>query len=401
MQTKRATERLTCPFIRAVSRPGAYGDGGRGSYGLHLVVTPTAKCFRQRLYYNGRVHNLGLGGWPDVSLDAARQKAIANRQIVRAGGDPMAAKRLPKVPTFAEAAEAAIEMLRPTWKPSSNSESAWRSSLRTYAYPKIGGLRIDAIEVGHLKGVLAPIWNEKRTTALHLKQRLGVILTFAISEGHRTDNPIEAAVAGLPKARAVKVQHHAALHYSEVAAAVAKVKAAKVNDSIKQAFEFMVLTGCRSGEVRGARWSEIDLKAALWVVPAARMKAEKEHPVPLSDRAIAVLKEARTRHKGDLVFPNAKGTALSDYHLGARLLPKLGIAATAHGFRSSFRDWAGELSGAAHAVCEAAIAHTINNKAEAAYHRTNYLEQRRELMQAWAHYLGDQGGKVVKLAARR
>ena len=237
-----------------------------------------------------------------------------------------------------------------------------------------------------------------------MKHRVHEVLKWAIGEGHRSDSPVDAAAATLPKARAAKVRHHAALPYGEVAAAIAKVRgcnAPNATAAVKLAFEFLVLTASRSGEARGARWSEIDLEAALWVVPAARMKAGKEHRVPLSARALAVLREARRLHKGDIVFPNSQGKPLADYHLGARLLPKAGVKATAHGFRSSFRDWGSELSGATDDALEPALAHAIPNKAKAAYARSDLLEQRRELMQAWAHYLGVQGGQVVKLAARR
>ncbi len=215
-----------------------------------------------------------------------------------------------------------------------------------------------------------------------MKHRVHEVLKWAIGEGHRSDSPVDAAAATLPKARAAKVRHHAALPYGEVAGAIAKVRgcnAPNATAAVKLAFEFLVLTASRSGEVRGARWSEIDLEAALWVV---RMKAGKEHRVPLSARALAVLREARRLHKGDIVFPNSQGKPLADYHLGARLLPKAGVKATAHGFRSSFRDWGSELSGATDDALEPALAHAIPNKAKAAYARSDHFEPRRALMDA-------------------
>ncbi len=220
---KAAEQRLTAGFINSIAKPGSYGDGGRGSNGLRLVVTAAGtKHFRQRLYYNGKRHNLGLGPCALVSLAQAREKALANRRITLADGDPLAEKRKPAVPTFAEAAEAVIELRAPTFKPGSNSEANWRNSLARYAFPKIGGLRVDAIGPAHVAGVLEPIWTDKRTTAERVKERVREVLQWSPGRGFRTDNPVDAAAATLPKARVVKVKHHAALPYSEVAGAIAR-----------------------------------------------------------------------------------------------------------------------------------------------------------------------------------
>ena len=413
-----AKRRLTLAFLKTAT-PGTYGDGGQGSHGLQAHVTYSRNLkrkvyWRQRYYANGQRRSLGFGQWPRVSLGEAREKAAENHKLIQAGGHPLAANRKPKVPTFAQAVEKQIERLRPSWKAGSTSEREWRNSLTTYAYPKIGSLPITAIESAHIVAVLEPIWHTKRTLAKRVKERMHRVFDAARGEGCRKDNPVDGVDAALPKARAVAPKHHAALPYDEVAAAVAKVRAGAVLPTAKLgkpapvfkfAFEFMVLTAARSGEVKGATWAEIDLEAALWVVPGSRMKGGKEHRVPLSGRAVEVLRAAhRLNPNSKWVFPSPNGKELSEYHFSVKRIRQAGVKATVHGFRSSFRDWAAEVSGASHAVLEAAIAHANPNKAEAAYHRTDYLDQRRPLMEAWAHYLGDQGdqsGKVVKLAARR
>ena len=234
----------------------------------------------------------------------------------------------------------------------------WRSSLSTYAYPKLGKLTVDKITTAHVLSALMPIWNEKRETAQRVRQRIGAVMKWAIAEGHRDDNPAGDAIAqALPRNSAPKV-HHRALPYGEVAAALATVRESGAWWATKAAFEFLVLTASRSGEVRGARWDEID--GDVWTVPAGRMKAGRPHRVPLSTRAMEVLAEARAHEDGcGLVFPSVRGNILSDMTI-SKLVKELGIQAVPHGFRSSFRDWCGE-TGAAREVADASLARRLVN----------------------------------------
>lgn len=264
------------------------------------------------------------------------------------------------------------------------SAEIWRSSLSTYAYPKLGRLTVDKITTAHVLSALMPIWNEKRETARRVRQRIGTVMKWAISEGHRDDNPAGDAIAqALPRNSAPKV-HHRGLPQGEVGEALAIVRASGEWWATKAAFEFLGLTASRSGEVRGARWDEID--GDVWTVPAERMKAGRPHCVPLSTRALEVLSEARAYEDGSgLVFPSMRGNVLSNMTL-SKLVKELGIQAVPHGFRSSFRDWCGE-TGAAREVAEAPLAHTIENKAEVAYARSDLFNRRRALMQDWTDYV--------------
>ena len=320
----------------------------------------------------------------------ARAAAFERWKIAKAGGDPRKEDgKAALSPTFAEAAEAVIAMHAPTWR-SPKSGPQWRASLETYAYPSIGELPVSEITPGHVMAVLLPIWNNKRETARRVKQRISAICRWAVAQGYRTDDPAGIVVdAALPR-NAVKRRPMPALPYDEVADCIAKVKAShRASASSKLALEFLVLTAARSAEVRKATWDEIDIKARTWTVPAARMKANRDHRVPLSERALEVLIEVAEMADGSgLVFPGARrGRPLSE-NTHAKLLRELGFDAVTHGFRSSFRDYAAEQTHTPHAVMEAALAHTIKNKAEAAYARSDLFEKRRELMDLWAQYLG-------------
>ena len=341
----------------------------------------------------GKRRDLGLGGYPLVSLAEAREAAFNNRKLARAGGDPMALKRRPEVPRFAEAATAVIEIHRPSWKAGGKSAAQRESSLREYVFPRIGDKRVESIDTADVMSVLLPVWHSRPETARRVRQRIGAIMRWAVAQGFRPDNPAgEALGAALPKHNGVK-QHQRALPHGEVGAALAKVRASEAWPATKSAFEFLVLTACRSGEVRLARWDEFDIEEATWTVPADRMKAAREHRVPLSQRALEVLHEARGLADGSgLVFPSPTGRALSDSTL-SKLLRELGIDAVPHGFRSSFRDWCGECSNAPREVAEAALAHVVRNKTEAAYARSDLFEKRRQLMADWAGYVAGGGGR--------
>ena len=381
--------KLTQSFVNAQAKPGSFGDG-RGGHGLHLVVSPTgAKKFRQRLFFDGRPHNLGLGNARKVKLEDARKAAERNHALAKAGENPrMAAlrqRRMAKAPTFAEAADKVIARHAPGHKDGAKTERAWRSGMATYCQP-IASFPVSVIEPWQLLAILEPLFATKRRTGEQMRDRIRKVFAWARAHGYRRDNPMDDIMAAIPKGQA-QGKHHAALHNGDVAKAVAKVRGANfVVEPVKLAYEFMVLTAVRLGNARNAKWSDIDLDAKVWSVPGEGMKMGEPHRVPLSSRAIAILEQARKLHDGDIVFVVA-GKPVAENRFGkGRLREPLGIEATNHGFRSSFRDWSSE-QGYSHDLLERALAHKVRNATEAAYNRTDLLEQRRPLMQAWADYL--------------
>ena len=383
--------RLSARFVETIKEPGTYGDG-RGSGGLSLRVKRTArghlaKSWGQRISVDGRPRNLGLGTWPHVSLAEARQKCVLNL-LARQRGELVTGRKR-TVPTFEEAAEKVIAVHRAGWKDGSRSEADWRGTLRDYAMPKLGRRPVDRITTGDVMRILLPIWNEKRVTARRVRQRIAAVMRWAVAQGYREDNPAgEAIGAALPK-NGVPAQHLAALPYAEVAGTLERVRGSGAYPGTVLAFEFLVLTACRSGEVRGAQWNEMDLAGREWRIPPERMKTDREHRVPLSTRALAVLREAREFADGSrLVFPSARGGPLSEVAISA-LVRQLKIGAVPHGFRSSFRDWAAECSNAPREVCELALAHVNTNAIEAAYRRTDLFERRRALMEQWSAFLAE------------
>ena len=277
-----------------------------------------------------------------------------------------------------------IDFHRPTWR-NPKSAAQWEASLRNYAFPAFGHIPVDRITSADILAAVHPIWNTKRETARRTRQRISAVMKAAIAAGHRNDNPAgDALTAALPRGGPTQ-KHQRALPHDQVAAALATVRASNAYPSTKLAFEFLVLTAARSGEVRLMTWDEVHLDTGLWIVPAERMKALREHRVPLSAGASAVFADAAHLRDGDLVFPSVTGRPMSDATL-SKLIRELGIDAVPHGFRSSFRDWCGD-SGQPRELAEAALAHTIRNKAEAAYARTDLLDRRRAMMEAWSTYL--------------
>ena len=385
--------KLTVAFVRKATKPGRYGDG----MGLQLFITPTGgKSWVQRLVIQGVRRDLGLGPVDRVSLGEARKIAFENRNVARSGGDPRTAAN-PAVPTFREAVEAVLAIQRGAWRDSRKSEGQWRASLRDYAMKRLGNMPVDSIRSADVLAVLWPIWNTKRETARRVKQRISMVMRWAMAEGHRESNPADAIGAALPKVGPTR-KHQRALPHSEVAGAIATVRASKAWPMTQLALEFMVLTAARSGEVRAAMWSEIDLDGATWTVPGDRMKAGREHRVPLSGRAMAILAEARElSDASDLLFPSVTGRVMSNATIG-KLLRERGIDAVPHGFRSSFRDWAGD-TGKPRELAEMALAHVVKG-VEGAYARSDLFVRRRRLMESWAIYLAVRPvGTVVPLRA--
>ncbi len=374
---------LSAAFVRAAP-PGRYCDG----HGLYLYVQPSgARSWVQRLVIRGRRRDFGLGSAQLVPLADAREKARANRRLAREGGDPLAERRRARgMPSFAEAAERVLEQKRSGWRNQRHAHN-WMTSLRRHAFPRIGKMPVSEVTAADVLEVLAPIWHAKMAMARSVHQRMRSVLEWAVAMEYRTDNPCDRVQSVLgPQHRVVR--HMRALPHREVAAALGTVQSSDALPVVKLAFEFLLLTAARWGEVRRAEWPEIDAVEGVWTVPAMRMKTKREHRVPLCRRALEILDEARTLANGAarLVFAREGGRPLADPQL-RQLVRENAIAAVPHGFRSSFRDWAAECTDTPHAVMEAALAHVVRNKVEAAYARSDLFERRRILMADWAAYL--------------
>ena len=365
------------------AEPGKHGDGR----GLFLLVKPTgSRSWVLRYQLKGQRRDLGLGAYPDVTLARAREKALEARRLVADGIDPLAERKKTKFLKFSDAASALIDSKRRGWKNAKHA-AQWSATLNTYAMPKLGDLDVKVIETVDVVAVLKVIWNEKPETASRVRQRIEAVLDYATAIGVRSgDNP--ARWRGhldhlLPKPNKVRaVKHHAAMAYGDVPAFMA---ALALREGVSaRALAFTILTAARSGETREMRWAEIDLDNSMWIIPAERMKAAKEHRVPLSDAALRLLGERGDN--GDLIFnSDAKpGKPISDMSMTAVLRRMSLNGVTVHGFRSSFRDWAGETTAFPREVIEAALAHQLKDKAEAAYARGDLLDKRRQLMEAWA-----------------
>jgi integrase len=340
---------------------------------------------------------MGLGSFPSVTLADARDKARQLRAFAREGVDPIAAREARRSAasaeqqaqkTFSEVAAQYIAQHEMSWK-NSKHQAQWTATLRTYAEPSIGKLLVRDVRAAHVIGVLEPIWTTKTETATRVRSRIELVLDYAAVRGYREGlNPARwkgNLDGALPNASKVApVRHHAAVEVKEVAVFMKRLGSQEGVGA--RALEFAVLTAARSGEVRGATWAEIDLKAALWTIPAARMKSGREHRVPLSKPAIRLLRSLPgDRLPEDYVFPGMRGP-LSDMSLTA-VLRRMGVPATAHGFRSTFRDWVSEYTEHSGEVAEMALSHVIGDKVEAAYRRGDLMEKRVALMTDWASFL--------------
>lgn len=372
---------LSAAFVRTVKAPGKYTDG----HGLFLKVEASgARRWVQRIVIRGKRTEIGLGSASLVSLAQAREMAQENRREARQGGDPLRAKREAQATlTFEEAARKVHAIHAPSWRNAKHA-AQFISTLETYAFPNIGGHRVPDITTADVLAVLQPIWLEKPETARRVRQRIGTVMKWAVAQGWRQDNPAESISSALPRQSRAQ-RHRKAMPYGEVGDCLKAIRASKASPFTKLALELLVMTACRSGEVRLADWSEMDLDRAVWTIPGERMKAGRAHRVPLSDHVVALLRQAQALGTGSgLVFPGAKaGRPLSDMTL-AKLVKELGFDVDVHGFRTSFKTWAQEKTNAPREVSEAALAHVIRDKAEAAYARSDLFEKRRELMEAWS-----------------
>ena len=376
---------------------GRHHDGG----GLYLQVVGGSRVWVQRITFSGKVRQIGHGPFPLVSLQDARRRAFETKQAVRDGRDPLAERRGSEQPlTFGEAVSRVIDLNRPSWKNAKHA-AQWLSTLETYAFPRLAKRPVDSITTTDILAVLTDgdLWHEKAETARRLRQRLNTVFKWALANGHRPDNPAgDALTAALPRQRA-KAEHFKALPYADVPAMLKRVKESNAAPHTALCLELVTLTACRSGEARGATWPEFDVEARTWTIPADRMKAGVEHRVPLSDGAIDVVRRtADLKSSPDLLFPGpTTGRPLSDSTL-SKLLRDLKVPGTVHGLRSSFADWANERTRASRQTVEAALAHTVRDKAEAAYSRTDLLEKRRTLMDAWAAFLNTETANIVRIA---
>lgn len=401
--TRRPEKALTAQFVRTVNEPGKHFDGN----GLFLRVLPNgAKQWVQRITIRGKRSELGLGNPALVSLAEAREAALANRKVAVAGGDPLAAKRKAEaILTFEEAARKVHEMHLPTWRNEKHGRD-FINSLEMYAFPLIGALKAADVNTADVLAVLQPIWLDKPETARRVRQRIGTVMKWAIAQGWRQDNPAANISTALPKHNRIKA-HRKALPYQRVSECIATVRASGAWAATKLAIEFVILTAARSGEVRLAMWEEIDLhgaanlqaaSAATWVVPAERTKMKRVHRVPLSKRALDVLRAAEAlRDSTGLIFPSVRGKALSDMTM-SKLVKELGFDADVHGFRTSFRTWAQEQTNFPREVAEAALAHAVGDAVEAAYARSDVFEKRRKMMERWSTYLSTSSATLVDLA---
>jgi integrase len=351
-----------------------------------------------RYQIDGRRRDMGLGPYPEVGLADARDGALENRRLIRKGVDPLAQRTRTKLRTFKETAEALIESKKPGWRNAKHA-TQWTNTLKTYAYPKLGSMDVKTVDTDAVLDVLRPIWTGKTETASRVRQRIEAVLDYATAIKARTgENParwkghLDHLLAKPSKVRTV--EHHPALDWREAPAFMTEL--AKREGISPRALAFTILTAARSGEVRGMRWGEIDLEAKLWTVPAGRIKAGKEHRVPLQPAAIALLGEAGEPDALVFASPADATKLLSDMTLAA-VLKRMEADVTVHGFRSTFRDWAGETTAHPREVIEASLAHKLKDKAEAAYARGDLFAKRRKLMQDWADYLATSPARVVEL----
>jgi integrase len=424
---QRHIGKLKALTVARVKQAGMYGDGG----GLYLQVTNSGSRSWIFRYWTqdrdpatgaplrdetgkvlGRSREMGLGSFVVVSLEQARELASEYRKLRRQGVDPIATHRSLKAQasaksiTFSKCAQDYIKSHRAGWRNAKHAQQ-WENTLATYAEPVLGSLPVQAIDTALVLKAIEPIWATKPEMGSRVRGRIESIINWAKVRGYREgENParwrghLDHLLPARSKVR--KVKHHAALPYAETPAFVAELH--KRDATAARALEFAILTAARSSEVLGARWCEFDLDAAVWAVPSARMKAGREHRVPLAPRALEIIKGMAGLGSSDFVFPGGKeGKPLSEKALFKTLRRAKVENATVHGFRSAFRDWAAERTNFANDICEAALAHTIESKTEAAYRRTDLFEKRRKLMRAWSQFCEapPAAGIVVRLRATK
>jgi len=387
--------KLTAKFVEHVTEAGKYYD----QYGLFLHVRPSgAKKWLQRYTFQGRRREIGLGSAKIVSVATARKNAHQNLVLVSEGIDPIEDKKQESViPKFEVAARKVHEENRPTWRNAKHA-AQFITTLETYAFPVIGSLSVTEINSSHILRILSPIWVTKAETAKRVRQRLSTVFKYCVAQQWRTDDPANIAIVeALPNLKK-KVQHRKSISYNDVSAFIETVLNSSAGLSTKLGLEFLILTATRSGEVRNARWDEVN--GSLWTIPAERMKAGVAHRVPLPLRCMEILEEARNISKGSgYIFEGTKPNKPLSENTFNKLMKELGLEVHAHGFRTSFRTWTQEKTNYPREIAEAALAHSLKDKAEAAYARSDLLEKRAELMEAWAQFISTNSSDVIHFRA--
>ncbi len=383
----RAIHKLTVTQVKALRKPGRHSDGG----GLYVNVTKTGTKSWLFMWSNGEGRKeMGLGAFPAITVAKARSKAAEYREAVANGKDPIYERKKLAEPTFLECFEKFIADKEAGWSNHKHRQQ-WHMTLTRYGRP-LHQIKVSQIKTPDVLAVLKPIWTIKYETASRLRGRIEAVLDYAKAMGWRSgENPAIwrgnlKSLLPMP-AHTRLVRHHPAMEVKSIPQFMVDLQ--KRDAFTARLLEFIILTACRTGEAREARWAEFDLENQVWTIPASRMKTSKEHVVPLSSRALEILNERLEFSDGGLVFPNLKNQKACSVNATRSLLHRMGLEnITTHGFRSTFRDWAGDETNFQHETIESALAHVIKNKAEAAYRRGNALEKRRKLMQAWADYCG-------------
>ena len=389
--------KLTVLKAKAMTKVGLHADGGT----LFLRVAPGgSRQWIQRISINRKRHDLGLGSFPHVSLQQARERAFANKTAVLNGKDILSERRKQQAMlTFEQATERYHDENQEGWR--DNYRKKWGSALYKYAMPRLGHVPVDQITSQAVINLLLSVSSKRSAQARILRQRIRSILEWAQAHGLVTDNVAGDCIeGGLPTIPAVK-EHHRALPYADLPKALKMIDESQSSLSVRLCFRFIALTACRSGEARFAKWSEVDVKNRIWHIPKERMKMKHDFRVPLSTIAIAVLEQAAAlRDSSDLIFPSTRkrGVGLSDMAVSA-VLKRVGLAeqATVHGLRSGFRNWAAEKTNADYATMEMSLAHAVGNTVERSYASSDLYEKRKILMQQWADFLERKQAEVVNL----
>lgn len=384
----RTSKRLSALDVKAKAEPGRYADGD----GLYLNIAPgKSKSWVFLWMKNGKRREMGLGSYPTISLVAARQRAEDCRRLVAEGLDPIAERKKTAPVSFGEAADKFVASMASSFRNEKHRDQ-WKMTLGDAYCADLRKLPISTVDTEAVLQVLTPIWQSKAETASRIRGRIERVLDFATVKGWREgENPARwrgHLKNALPARQKLTRGHHAAMPYVEVPAYIQRLQTAEATAA--RALEFLILTASRSGEVLGAKWAEFDLDKAVWTVPAERMKAGKEHRVPLSPRAVAIIKDQREAKLNDFVFPGEKKDSPLSNMAFAMLMRRMKVDQfTTHGFRSAFRDWAGDETSFPREVAEAALAHRVGDETEQAYRRSDALERRRKLMKAWSDFCGN------------
>ncbi|MFL2813427.1 MAG: tyrosine-type recombinase/integrase [Candidatus Puniceispirillales bacterium] len=386
-------KKLTSRYIETINKPGKYYDS---NFGLFLRVYPSgSKNWVQRITINGKRREKGLGSLKLVSLAEARDLAFENLKMIKIGDDPFYSNSQKIIPSFEEVAHKVHQSNLPSWKNKKHA-AQFISTLKTYAFPHIGELKVSEVNTSHLMSILSPIWLTKAETARRVRQRISAVLTWSIAQNWRTDNPADKMIVkALPK-QTKKLNHRKSMSYEDVGSFIRTVQNSNALITTKLALEFLILTATRSNEVRTAKWEEVNEN--LWTIPSERMKLGIAHRIPLSTRCMEIIKGARKISNGSkYIFSGIKIDAPLSENTFNKLIKDLNFDVHAHGFRTSFRTWTQEKTNYPREIAETALAHSLKDKSEAAYARSDLLEKRREMMEAWAIYINNEDAKVISI----